>query len=212
PLCLLALLSRGARVASLNHHHLLTLLQDPLLLPFHPARSIDMILPCGCNQPRIRRRELYSVSYPGEGHFHWVDLNRDSPGVHPCHSSSEHSSSGHFILGHSLSGHTPLDTTVADSSAPPRFFYLPLARTPRCSEAYRRWRSIPLSTMYPPMTSESSTRDSSFESSAGPSRKRCMSPTDSVPSSTPVSRSLAPNRAALLPPSKELVWWRGLRV
>ncbi|GKF37868.1 hypothetical protein Tco_0114626, partial [Tanacetum coccineum] len=39
---------------------------------------------------------------------------------------------------HSLSGHTPPDTTVADSSTPPRFVYPPLARTPRCSEAYRR--------------------------------------------------------------------------
>nr|GFA66380.1 hypothetical protein [Tanacetum cinerariifolium] len=51
-----------------------------------------------------------------------------------------------------------------------------IRRTPRCSEAYRRWRSAPLSTMYPPATSESSAKDSSFESSAGPSRKRCRSP------------------------------------
>ncbi|GJR72620.1 hypothetical protein Tco_0084985 [Tanacetum coccineum] len=34
-----------------------------------------------------------------------------------------------------------------------------------------------LSTMYPPMTSESSARDSSSESSTRPSRKRCRSPT-----------------------------------
>ncbi|GKE34548.1 hypothetical protein Tco_1453870, partial [Tanacetum coccineum] len=54
------------------------------------------------------------------------------------HSSSGHSSSGNSISGHSLSGHTPLDITVADSSAPPRFVYPPLARTPRYSEAYRR--------------------------------------------------------------------------
>ncbi|GKF24968.1 hypothetical protein Tco_0080862 [Tanacetum coccineum] len=99
------------------------------------------------------------------------------------HSSSDHSSSGHSILGHSLSGHTPLDTTVADLSAPLRFVYPPLARTPRCSEAYHRWRSAPLSTMYPPTTSESSAGDSSFESSVGPSSKRCrdsISPEDSV--------------------------------
>nr|GFB60369.1 hypothetical protein [Tanacetum cinerariifolium] len=38
--------------------------------------------------------------------------------------------------------------------------------------------------------------------SAGPSRKRCRSPTDYVPSSTPVTGSLAPTRADLLPPCK----------
>ncbi|GKE37281.1 hypothetical protein Tco_1460686 [Tanacetum coccineum] len=38
--------------------------------------------------------------------------------------------------------------------------------------------------------------------SAGPSRKRCRSLVDSVPSSTPVMGSLAPTRADLLPPRK----------
>ncbi|GJT58430.1 putative reverse transcriptase domain-containing protein [Tanacetum coccineum] len=38
--------------------------------------------------------------------------------------------------------------------------------------------------------------------SAGPSRKRCRSPVDYVPSSTPVMGSLAPTRADLLPPRK----------
>ncbi|GKD72106.1 hypothetical protein Tco_1330388, partial [Tanacetum coccineum] len=66
------------------------------------------------------------------------------------HSSSDHSSSGHSISGHSLSGHTPLDTTDADTSTPPRFVHRSLARTPRRSEAFRRWRSAPLSTPYPP--------------------------------------------------------------
>ncbi|GKF61767.1 hypothetical protein Tco_0181821 [Tanacetum coccineum] len=47
------------------------------------------------------------------------------------HSSSDHSSSGHSISGHSLSGHTPPDTTIVDSSAPSRFVYPPLSRTPR---------------------------------------------------------------------------------
>ncbi|GKE52739.1 hypothetical protein Tco_1487895 [Tanacetum coccineum] len=100
-------------------------------------------------------------------------MDRFTSGSSSGHSSSDRSSSGHSISGHSLSGHTPPDTTVANSSAPPRFVYPPLARTLRCSEAYRRWRSSPLSTMYPPMTSESSAGDSSSESSAGPSRKRC---------------------------------------
>ncbi|GKC78660.1 hypothetical protein Tco_1129434 [Tanacetum coccineum] len=38
--------------------------------------------------------------------------------------------------------------------------------------------------------------------SAGPSRKRCRSPVDFVPSSTPVMGSLDPTRADLLPPRK----------
>ncbi|GJW35656.1 putative reverse transcriptase domain-containing protein [Tanacetum coccineum] len=116
----------------------------------------------------------------------------------PHHSSSDHSSSGHSILGHSLSGHTPPVTTIANSSAPSRFVYQPLARTPRYSEAYLYWRSASLSTMYPLMTSESLVRDSSSESSVGPSRKRCRSPAATVTSSAHASRALVPSRADLL--------------
>ncbi|GKB55204.1 hypothetical protein Tco_0905957 [Tanacetum coccineum] len=88
-------------------------------------------------------------------------LDHFTSGSSSSHSSSDHSSSGHSISGHSLFGHTPPDTTDADSSTPQRFVHPSLARTPRCSEAYLRWRSAPLSTMYPPMTSESSVGDSS---------------------------------------------------
>ncbi|GJS01126.1 reverse transcriptase domain-containing protein [Tanacetum coccineum] len=123
-------------------------------------------------------------------------------GSSSSHSSSDHSSSGHSITGHSLSGHTPPDTTDADSSTPPRFVHPPLARTPRCSEAYLRWRSAPLSTMYPPTTSESSARDSSSESSAGPSRKRCRSHVATVTLSIHATRALVPYRANLLLPRK----------
>ncbi|GJS73853.1 hypothetical protein Tco_0706694 [Tanacetum coccineum] len=76
------------------------------------------------------------------------------------------------------------------------------------SETFRHWCAAPLSTLYPPTTSESSSGDSSerpLHSSshfAGPSRKRCRSPVDSVPSSMPVMGSLAPTRADLLPPRK----------
>nr|GEV39296.1 hypothetical protein [Tanacetum cinerariifolium] len=70
------------------------------------------------------------------------------------------------------------------------------------SEAYRRWRSALLSTMYPPTTSESSDGDSSSESSAGPSRKRCRSPTANVISSILASRDLVPSCADLLPHCK----------
>ncbi|GJS62291.1 hypothetical protein Tco_0657075 [Tanacetum coccineum] len=89
----------------------------------------------------------------------------------------------------------------------PRLCYPP-RRAPRRSEAFRRWCAAPLSTLYPPTTSESSSGDSSerplhsSSHSARPSHKRCRSPVDSVPSSTPVMRSLAPTHADLLPPRK----------
>ncbi|GKD49710.1 hypothetical protein Tco_1278686 [Tanacetum coccineum] len=120
------------------------------------------------------------------------------------HSSLDHSSSGHSTPGHSLSGHAPPDITIANSSTPPRFVYPPLARTPRSSEAYLCWRSAPLSTMYPSTTSESSAGDSSFESSARPSRKRCRSPTATVTSSIHITRALVPSRVDLLPPHIEV--------
>ncbi|GKC89663.1 reverse transcriptase domain-containing protein, partial [Tanacetum coccineum] len=95
--------------------------------------------------------------------------------------SSVHSS-GCDASGQSHSGPS---TRVAS----PRLVY-PSVITPRCSEAFLRWRSAPLSNPYPPMTSESSLDSSSERSldssspSAGPSRKRCKSPTTLVSSST----------------------------
>ncbi|GJZ50795.1 putative reverse transcriptase domain-containing protein [Tanacetum coccineum] len=104
-------------------------------------------------------------------------------------SSSSYSSSDHF-----LSEHTPPDTTDADTSKPRRFVHRSLARTPRCNEAYLHWRSVPLSTMYPPMKSKSTAEDSSFESSTRPSHKRCRSPAAIV--------ALVPSRADLVLPRK----------
>nr|GFA22553.1 hypothetical protein [Tanacetum cinerariifolium] len=74
--------------------------------------------------------------------------------------------------------HTPPDTIDADSSTPSTFVYPSLARTPWC------------------------TRDSSFELSAGLSRKRCGSPAAIVTSSIHATRALVPSRADLLPPRK----------
>ncbi|GKF08552.1 hypothetical protein Tco_0042776, partial [Tanacetum coccineum] len=80
------------------------------------------------------------------------------------------------------------------------------------SLAFHHWCAALLSTLYPPTTSESSSRDSSerplhsSSHSAGPSRKRCRSPVDSVPLSTPVIGSLAPTRADLLPPRKRFIY------
>nr|GEV67626.1 hypothetical protein [Tanacetum cinerariifolium] len=113
-----------------------------------------------------------------------------------------HSLSGHSSLDHSLSGHTPPDTIDADSSTPQRFVNPSLARTPRCIEAYLRWRSALLSTMYPLTAFDSSARDSSSESSAGPSCKRCRSPATTVTSHIYSARALVPSRANLLPPCK----------
>ncbi|GKE29991.1 hypothetical protein Tco_1445375 [Tanacetum coccineum] len=56
--------------------------------------------------------------------------------------------------------------------------------------------------MYPPTTSESSAGDSSSESSAGPSRKRCRSLAATVTSSIHASRALVPSHVDLLPPRK----------
>nr|GEV26194.1 reverse transcriptase domain-containing protein [Tanacetum cinerariifolium]GEV27697.1 reverse transcriptase domain-containing protein [Tanacetum cinerariifolium] len=126
-------------------------------------------------------------------------LDHFTSGSSSSNSSSDHSSSGHSSLGHSLSEHTPPDTTNADSSTSPRFFNPPLARTLWCGEAYLRWRYASQSTMYPPMTSESLAGDSSFELSAGPSRKRCRSPTATMISSIHATRTLFPFRVDLLP-------------
>ncbi|GJT23330.1 hypothetical protein Tco_0893267 [Tanacetum coccineum] len=69
-------------------------------------------------------------------------LDHFTSGSSSSHSSLDHSS-GHSILGHSLSEHTPPNTTNADSSTPSRFVHQSLARTPRFSEVYLRWRSAP---------------------------------------------------------------------
>nr|GEY24314.1 putative reverse transcriptase domain-containing protein [Tanacetum cinerariifolium] len=70
------------------------------------------------------------------------------------------------------------------------------------SEAYLRWRSASLSTIYSPTTSESSAGDSSSDSSNGPSHKRCRSSAATVISSIYATRALVPSRADLLPPCK----------
>nr|GEX32180.1 putative reverse transcriptase domain-containing protein [Tanacetum cinerariifolium] len=127
-----------------------------------------------------------------------LDISLGSSSDSLSDSSSVHSS-GCNASGQSHSGPS---TRIAS----PRLVY-PSVRTPRCSEAFMRWKSAPLSTLYPPTTSESSLV-SSFEwsldsssPSVGPSCKRCRSPTTLVPSSTHVSRLIAPALADL-PPRK----------
>ncbi|GJY27978.1 hypothetical protein Tco_0403745 [Tanacetum coccineum] len=155
--------------------------------------------------PRIRRRSATLIR-PGEA-IPFGQSYRTHPNGPHRHSSSDSSSSS-APSDHSLSRHTPPDTTDADSSTPQRFVHRSLARTPRHSEAFKRWRSAPLSTLYPPTTSESSLGSSSERSldssspSPGPSRGICRSPTTLVPSSTHVLRLIAPTPADLLPPRK----------
>nr|GEV48733.1 hypothetical protein [Tanacetum cinerariifolium] len=129
-------------------------------------------------------------------------LDRFTSGSSLGHSSSDHSLSGHSISGHFVSRHTPLVTIIADSSAPSRFVYPPFAKTLWYSKGYLRWRSAPLSTMYLLTTSESSAGDSSSESSARLSRKRCRSPAAIVTSSIHALRALVSSRTDLLPPHK----------
>ncbi|GKA76866.1 hypothetical protein Tco_0783327 [Tanacetum coccineum] len=129
-------------------------------------------------------------------------LDHFTSGSSSSHSSLDHSSSWYSISGHFLPGHTPPDTTDADSSTPSRLVHPSLTRTPRFSEAYLYWRSAPLSTMYPPTTSESSAGDSSSELSVRPSHKRCRSPAATVTSFIHATRALVPFRANFLPPRK----------
>ncbi|GKC65712.1 reverse transcriptase domain-containing protein [Tanacetum coccineum] len=119
-----------------------------------------------------------------------------SPSDSLSDTSSVHSS-GFDASGQTHSGPS---TRVASS----RLVY-PSVINPRFSEAFSHWRSAPLSTPYPPTTSESSL-DSSSERSldssslfVGPSCKRCRSLITSVPSSTPVSRPIVPTHTDLLP-------------
>ncbi|GKE93375.1 hypothetical protein Tco_1574470, partial [Tanacetum coccineum] len=113
------------------------------------------------------------------------------------HRSSYRHSSPDFTLDSSSSGSSSDSSSDTSSGSPLDSF-----------EAFSHWRSAPLSTLYPPTTSESSPNSfskRSLDSSSlfvRPSHKRYRSPTTSVSSSTPVSRSIAPTHADLLPPHK----------
>ncbi|GKB55380.1 hypothetical protein Tco_0906133 [Tanacetum coccineum] len=135
-----------------------------------------------------------------------------------CRHVSPHSSDHHSSSFSSSSDSSPVHSSGLDAPdqthsgsltrvASPRLCYPP-RRAPRRCEVFRHWCAAPLSTLYPPTTSESSSGDSSerpphsSSPSVGPSRKRCRSPVDFIPSSTPVIGSLAPTHADLLPPRK----------
>ncbi|GJR35266.1 hypothetical protein Tco_1210950 [Tanacetum coccineum] len=200
----------------------------------HPSSSSEFPIAPVTAPPEIRRRSAILIQ-PGEaipfGRPYRTHLNgprklltarkrvrplptRILSSRHASPRSSDHrSSSSSSFLDSSPVHSSGLDASDQAHSGPstrdvsPRLCYPP-RRAPRRSEAFCRWCAAPLSTLYPPTTSESSSGDSSerplhsSSRSAGPSRKRCRSLVDSVPSSTPVMRSLAPTRADLLPPRK----------
>ncbi|GJV63994.1 putative reverse transcriptase domain-containing protein [Tanacetum coccineum] len=173
----------GARPVSSSHDTLAPLSEFPLAL---------IVAPPGirrCSATLIRTGEAIPFGRPYRTHpnmphklltarkrvrplpAHRLAWRRISHYLSDRHSSSDSSSSS-APSDHSLSGHTPPDTTDADSSTLHRFIHRSLARTPRHSEALRRWRSAPLSTPYPPTTSESSLGSSSERDSYSPKDSR----------------------------------------
>ncbi|GJV00634.1 hypothetical protein Tco_1329904, partial [Tanacetum coccineum] len=160
-----------------------------------------------------RRLAWRCVSHRPSDHHYSPNFTSDSSSSGLSSDSSSDISSG--SSSDSLSDSSSVHSSGRDASgqshsepstrvALPRLVY-PLVKTPRCSKAFMRWKSAPLSTLYPPTTSESSLDSSSERSldssspSAGPSRKRCRSPITLVPSFTPVLRSIAPALVNLLP-------------
>ncbi|GKC17913.1 hypothetical protein Tco_1014695 [Tanacetum coccineum] len=135
----------------------------------------SIVSPCMCDSAALSVWPAILIR-PGEpipfGRPYRTHLNGPrSPSDSLSNTSSVHSS-GFDASGQTHSGPS---TRVASS----RLVYPPIM-TPRYSEAFRRWRSAPLSTPYPPT----------------------ISPTTSVPSSTPVLRLIAPTLADILPPRK----------
>ncbi|GKA19324.1 hypothetical protein Tco_0699239, partial [Tanacetum coccineum] len=156
--------------------------------------------------PGIRR--MPAILRVGPLPAHRLAWRRVSPHASDHHSSSSSSSSDSSPVNSSgLDAPVQAHFGSLTRDVSPRLGYPP-RRAPRRSETFRHWCAAPLSTLYPPTTSESSSGDSSERPlrsssySARPSHKRCRSLVDSVPSSTPVMGSLSPTRADILPHRK----------
>ncbi|GKG28445.1 hypothetical protein Tco_0406772 [Tanacetum coccineum] len=78
--------------------------------------------------------------------------------AHPSSSSSSSDSSPVHSSGLDAPDQAHFGSSIRD--VPPRLCY-PLRRAPQRSEAFPRWCAAPLSTLYPPTISESSSGDSS---------------------------------------------------
>ncbi|GJS88894.1 hypothetical protein Tco_0771530 [Tanacetum coccineum] len=120
----------------------------------------------------------------------WRHASPRSSDHHPSSSSSSSDSSPVHSSGLDVPDQAHSGSSTRD--VPPRLCYPP-RRAPRHSEAFRHWCAAPLSTLYPPTTSKSSSGDSSerplhsSSHSAGPSRKRySYSSKDSIEEDTEI--------------------------
>ncbi|GJQ97932.1 hypothetical protein Tco_0009071 [Tanacetum coccineum] len=151
----------------------------------HPSSSHEFPIAPVTAPPRIRRRRelyLYQLQISIEA-LHHLDLQISLIFFQFIF--------GFFASFYSLGLDAP-DQAHSGSSTrdvSPRLCYPP-RRAPRCSEAFRHWCAAPLSTWYPPTTSESSSGDSS-------ERPMHLSSHSAGP-----SRSSSPTRADLSPPRK----------
>ncbi|GKG04864.1 hypothetical protein Tco_0315251, partial [Tanacetum coccineum] len=111
----------------------------------------------------------------------WRRASPRSSDHYPSSSSSSLDSSPVHSSGLDVPNQAHSGSSTRDVS--PRLGYPP-RRAPRRSKPFLCWCVALLSTLYPPTTSESSSKRPLHSSShsAGPSRKRCRSPVDSVPS------------------------------
>ncbi|GJT30028.1 hypothetical protein Tco_0910303 [Tanacetum coccineum] len=167
--------------------------------PYFPIAPVTAL-------PGIRRRSAILIRL-GEaipfGRPYRTHLN----GPHHLSSSSSSSSNSSTVYSSGLDAPDQAHSGSLTRDVSPRLCYPP-RRAPRRSKEFLHWCAAPLSTLYPPTTSESSLGDSSerllhlSSHSVGPSYKRCRSSVDYVPSSTPVMGSLAHTGANLLPPRK----------
>nr|GEU53649.1 putative reverse transcriptase domain-containing protein [Tanacetum cinerariifolium] len=188
-------------LTTLLHHHLSFPL--PLLLPsleihqrpailIRPGEAIPFGRPYrthpnkSCKLLTIRKRVRPFPVY----RLAWIHVSQSSPDFTSDSSSFDSS----------------LDSLLDTSSGSPLDSF----------EAFRRWRSAPLYTPYPPTTLESSL-DLSFERSldssspsSGPSCKRCRSPTTLAPPSILVLRSIPPTHVDLLHLAREAVAYLGI--
>ncbi|GKD31610.1 hypothetical protein Tco_1242388, partial [Tanacetum coccineum] len=111
------------------------------------------------------------------------------------HSSDRHSATD-FTLDSSSSG-------LSSDSSSDTFSGSPSNSLSNTSSVHSSGSDASGQTHLGPSTRVASSRSLDLSSlSARPSHKRCRSPTTSVPSSTPILRSIAPNLADLLPPRK----------
>ncbi|GJS87598.1 hypothetical protein Tco_0770234 [Tanacetum coccineum] len=191
----------------------------PLGIHWRPVILVqtDEAIPFGRpyrTQPNGPRKFLTARKRVGPFPAHRLAWRRISHRSSDCHSSPDstsYSSSSSLSSGSSsdTSSGSPSNSYINSSNSSFRLGKHTSGQTHLGpSTRVASPRSAPLSTPYPPTISKSSLDSSSkrlntsSSPSAGPSHKRCRSPTTLVPSSTLASRSIAPTLADILPPRK----------